>query len=181
MCFVCNSNMRPRCKCVRFHLYNLKPETFPPPYYQQRKGRSRPDSIWGEVVDHESVSQFGNRFDIRLKVRTQNGSVVRKSQMLLYLPFQLQFHIITQTFLDRITFSDFFLYIYIYFFSASTSFHFPINLYGCTSISSHETQTNYTYRMFYSNSWRWGRLKKRTNSDLISFSTFYEIKFLSRQ
>lgn len=50
-------------------------------------------------MDHESISPFGNKFDIRLEVRTQNGSVVRKSKMLLYLPFQLQFHIIAQTFL----------------------------------------------------------------------------------
>lgn len=91
---------RPRCKCVHLYFYNLKPETF---FFLSLPllsagGRSRPDSIWGEVVDHESVSPFGNKFDIRLEVRTQNGSVVRKSKMLLYLPFQLQFHIIAQTF-----------------------------------------------------------------------------------
>lgn len=64
-------------------------------------------------MDHEGISPVGNKFDIRLEVRTQNGSVVRKSKMLLYLPFQLQFHIIAQTsffFFDPIIFSDIFLH-----------------------------------------------------------------------
>lgn len=94
------------CKGVRLCLYNLKPETYrspyPPPHppptpFIISRGKSEPDSIWGEVVDHEGISPVGNKFDIRLEVRTQNGSVVRKSKMLLYLPFQLQFHIIAQT------------------------------------------------------------------------------------
>lgn len=44
---------------------------------------------------------FGNKFDICLEVRTQNGGVKKKkkSQMLLYLQFQVQFYIIAQTFL----------------------------------------------------------------------------------
>lgn len=45
---------------------------------------------------------FGNKFDICLEVRTQNGVVKKKkkkSQTLLYLRFQVQFYIIAQTFL----------------------------------------------------------------------------------
>lgn len=89
------------CEGVRLCLYNLKPETYRAPYpptpFIISRGKSEPDSIWGEVVDHEGISPVGNKFDIRLEVRTRNGSVVRKSKMLLYLPFQLQFHIIAQT------------------------------------------------------------------------------------
>lgn len=109
------------CEGVRLCLYNLKPETYRAPYppppppptpFIISRGKSEPDSIWGEVVDHEGISPVGNKFDIRLEVRTRNGSVVRKSKMLLYLPFQLQFHIIAQTsfFFDPIIFSDIFLH-----------------------------------------------------------------------
>ncbi len=41
MCFVCNSDARRRCKCVHFHLYNLKTWHFFLPYYQQRKEQTR--------------------------------------------------------------------------------------------------------------------------------------------
>lgn len=76
-------------------------------------------------MDHESISPFGNKFDIRLEVRTQNGSVVRKSKMLLYLPFQLQFHMIAQTFLILSLFLT-----------------FPYVFFACTSLSPLTSQSS---------------------------------------
>lgn len=65
-------------------------------------------------MDHEGISPVGNKFDIRLEVRTQNGSVVRKSKMLLYLPFQLQFHVIAQTSFFFLILSNFLTFSYIF-------------------------------------------------------------------
>lgn len=93
-----------------FILLYFKTWDNPHPLLIISRGRSRPDSIWGELVDHEGISPLGNKFDISLEVSTQNGNVVRKCKMLLYLPFQLQFHIIAQTFFLILSFLDFFIY-----------------------------------------------------------------------
>lgn len=75
----------PRCKCV--HLYYLKNlrHIYTYKYFfffsalLSAEGREQSRFQFEvEVVDHESASQFGNKFDIRLGVRTQNGSVVRE-------------------------------------------------------------------------------------------------------
>lgn len=91
-------------------------------------------------MDHEGISPFGNKFDIRLEVRTQNGSVVRKSKMfrkMLYLQFQLQFHIIAQTFLILSLLPD----LYFIFVLLPPFCQLPVKPHR--SILSYETQTYY--------------------------------------
>lgn len=167
MCFVCDYNVRPRCKSVHFHLCNLKPETFLPRSLIISGGRSRADSIWAEVVDHESISPFGNKFDIRLEVRTQNGSVVKKKKKkksnaaLFAIPTPISYHC-SNFFFWSYRFSWLFPYITLL---PPPFHHLPANLRRSTW--SYETHTNYTYH------------KKKRQTYLI-FS-FYKIRFLPCQ
>jgi len=126
-----------RCKCVHSYLYNLKNgESFFLPLIISRGRRCRPDSIWGEVVDHES----GNRFDIRLEVRTQNRSVVRKVKCCFIRLSNSNFTSFAQT----CFWSYHFFRLFPIFLQPFA--HLLVNPHGCTYISSYETDKLHFYR-----------------------------------